>query len=221
MSISSSACLYVEVSRQETPISEPRTQTRDERKVVLYTLMSLDGAVDHPGRYFAGSRSGEAPEFDSVMNDNERRIIRAQDAVLLGRRMYDEWSRYWPNVDDQPFAGFINNVKKYVVTSTPLSNGWHNSEAVGGPIEDLVRDLKARPGGDIGVHGSIQLAQSLLEAELVDQLQLVVGPAFGFPGRRLFASTEDIRRLELLSATPTPSGSVLLAYRLCCEKPLL
>jgi dihydrofolate reductase len=195
-------------------MTEPGTQTHDERKVVLYTLMSLDGAVDHPGRYFAGSRPGEAPEFDSVMIDNERRIIGAQDAVLLGRHMYDEWSRYWPNVDHQPFADFINTVKKYVVTSTPLSNGWHNSEPVAGPIEDLVRDLKTRPGGDIGVHGSIQLAQSLLEAELVDELQLVVGPAFGLPGRRLFASTEDVGRLELLSAMPTPSGSVLLGYRL-------
>jgi dihydrofolate reductase len=194
-------------------MTEPRTQTLNERKVVLYTLTSLDGAVDHPGRYF-GSQSGEAPEFDSVMDENERTIIGAQDAVLLGRHMYDEWSTYWPNVHHQPFADFINNVKKYVVTSTPLSNGWHNAEAVARPIEDLVRDLKGRPGGDIGVHGSIQLAQSLLEADLVDELQLVVGPAFGLPGRRLFASTEDTRRLELLRVEPTPSGSVLLAYRL-------
>jgi dihydrofolate reductase len=184
------------------------------RKLVLYTLMSLDGAVDHPGRYFIGSRSGEAPEFDSVMNDNEAKIIAAQDAVLLGRHMHDEWSQYWPRADHQPFADFINSVKKYVVTSTPLSNEWHNSEAVEGPIEYLVRELKARPGGDIGIHGSIELAQSLLEAGLVDELQLVVGPAFGFTGRRLFASSDNVRRLELLSATPTPSGSVLLAYRM-------
>jgi len=183
------------------------------RKLVLYTLMSLDGAVDHPGRYFIGSRSGEAPEFDAVMNDNEAKIIGAQDAVLLGRHMYDEWSQYWPTADHQPFADFINSVKKYVVTSTPLSNGWHNSEAVEGPIEDLVRDLKARPGGDIGVHGSIELAQSLLEAGLLDELRLVVGPAFGFTGRRLFARADHVCRLELLSAIPTPSGSVLLAYR--------
>jgi dihydrofolate reductase len=118
------------------------------------------------------------------------------------------------DADEQPFADFINNVKKYVLTSRPLSNGWHNAEAVAGPIEGLVRDLRARPGGDIGVHGSIQLAQSLLEADLVDELQLVVGPAVGLPGRRLFASTKDLRRLELRSATSTPSGSVLLAYRL-------
>jgi dihydrofolate reductase len=183
------------------------------RKIVLYTLMSLDGDVDHPGRYFAGSRSGEAPEFDSVMVDNEAKVTGTQDAVLLGRHMYDEWSQYWPTSDEQPFADFINGVKKYVVTSTPLSNEWHNVEPVTGPIEDAVRELKTRTGGDIGVHGSIQLAQSLLAAGLVDELQLVVGPAVGFTGRRLFASTDQVRRLQLLSATPTPSGSVLLAYR--------
>jgi dihydrofolate reductase len=184
------------------------------RKVVLYTLMSLDGAVDDPARYFLpGQEPGQAPGFDAVMEDNEERIIGAQDAVLLGRRMYDEWSRYWPAVEDQPFADFINRVKKYVVTSTPLPDGWSHCEAVGGPVEDLVRDLKARPGGDIGVHGSIRLARSLLEAGLVDELRLVVGPVVGFSGRRLFASTDDIRRLELRSATSTPTGSLLLAYR--------
>jgi dihydrofolate reductase len=183
------------------------------RKLVLYTLMSLDGAVDRPDQYFAPGQEPGPPEFDSVMIDNEATVIGAQDTVLLGRRMYDEWSEYWPTSDEQPFADFINTVKKYVVTSTPLSNKWENSEAVAGPIEELVRDLKGRPGGDIGIHGSIQLAQSVLEAGLVDELQLVVGPSVGFPGRRLFASIDGSRRLALLSATSTPSGSILLAYR--------
>ncbi len=183
------------------------------RKIVLCTLMSLDGDVDDPGQYFTPQEPGHAPEFDSVMDDNEAKVIAAQDAVLLGRHMYDEWSQYWPKVENHAFAEFINSVKKYVVTSTPLSNKWHNSEALAGPIEDAVANLKSRPGGDIGVHGSIQLAQSLLAAGLVDELQLVVGPAFGFSGRRLFSSSDDIRRLDLLSAAPTPSGSVLLAYR--------
>lgn len=184
------------------------------RKVVLYTLMSLDGAVDDPDRYFMPSEQpGQPPVFDSVMDDNEKQLTSGQDAVILGRHMYDEWSRYWPTVEHQPFAEFINSVKKYIVTSTPLTNGWHNCEAVQRPVAELVRDLTAEPGGDIGVHGSIQLAQSLLAAALVDELQLVVGPAFGFPGRRLFASADDVRRLELRSARPTPSGSVLLAYR--------
>ena len=82
-----------------------------------------------------------------------------------------------------------------------------------GPLEDVARDLKARPGGDIGVHGSIQLAQSLLAAGLVDELQLVVGPSFGFSGRRLFPDLDAARQLELLSATPTRSGILLLGYR--------
>ena len=184
------------------------------RKVVLYTLMSLDGAVDQPGRYFALDREpGDVPEFDAAMVENEESVIGAQDAVLLGRHMYDEWSRYWPTAEEQPFAGFINGVKKYVVTSAPLSTGWHNAEAVHGPVDDLVRDLKARPGGDIGIHGSIELAQSLLGAGLVDEVRLVVAPAVGWPGRRLFERLDDARRLELLSAVPTPSGSLLLAYR--------
>jgi dihydrofolate reductase len=193
---------------------EPRVQSPAERKVVLYILMSLDGAVEHPGRYFVGSRPGEAPEFDSAMDDNERKIIAVQDAVLLGRRTYDEWSQYWPNIHDQPFADFINGVTKYVVTSTPLSNEWQNSETIAGPLEDVVRELKHRASGDIGVHGSISVAQSLLRAGLVDEFQLVVGPAVGLPGRRLFESIDDLRRLELRSAASTPSGSVLLAYRL-------
>ena len=184
------------------------------RKIVLYALMSLEADVDDPAGYFSSSpEPGQPPTFDSAMVANEAQVTATQDAVLLGRHMYDEWSRYWPTVKDDPFADFINSVKKYVVTSTPLATEWHNAEAVHGPLEDVVRDLRARPGGDIGIHGSITLAQSLLEAGLVDELRLVVGPAFGFTGRRLFTNVGQIRRLELLSATPTPSGSVLLAYR--------
>jgi hypothetical protein len=91
------------------------------RKIVLYTLMSLDGDVDHPARYFIPHQvpgQVRAPEFDPLMTENEGRIIGTQDAVLLGRHMYDEWSQYWPTADEQPFADFINGVKKYVVTAT-------------------------------------------------------------------------------------------------------
>lgn len=183
------------------------------RKLVLYTLMSLDGDVDDPSRYFvAGQGDDEPPEFDAAMMDNEAQVDATMDAVLLGRGMYDEWSRYWPKIQHDQFADFINRVKKYVVTSSPLATQWQNAEAVPGPVEDVVHRLKDMPGGDIGVHGSIKLAQSLLRADLVDELRIVVGPSFGFSGRRLFPD-DGIRRLELLSAAPTPSGSVLLAYR--------
>jgi dihydrofolate reductase len=184
------------------------------RKVVLYTLMSLDGAVDDPGGYFSPeSGPGEVPELDDLMIANEAEVIEAQDTVLLGRTTYDEWSRFWPSADYQPFADFINGVQKYVVTSTPLANGWQNAEAVDRPVGELVRALKARAGGDIGVHASIRLAQSLLAEGLVDELRLVVGPVVGCPGRRLLADAGGVRRLELLSAVPTPSGGLLLRYR--------
>jgi dihydrofolate reductase len=147
------------------------------------------------------------------MDDNENAIIATQDAVLLGRGMYDEWAGFWPTVVDQPFADFINQVKKYVVTSSPLIKQWSNAEPVHGPVEGFLRDLRSQPGADIGVHGSITLAHSLLAADLVDELRLVVGPAFGFAGRRLFPTDDTIRRLELLSARSTPTGSVVLAYR--------
>src|SRR6266496_1884360 len=120
------------------------------RKVVLYMLTSLDGAVEDPRRYFPDSTTtvASAPVFDPVTADLEAQLIGKQDAVLLGRATFDEWSRYWPTSDEQPFADFINSVKKYVVTSTPLTNAWDPAEAVTGPAVDIVHDLKARPGAD-------------------------------------------------------------------------
>jgi dihydrofolate reductase len=183
------------------------------RKIVCYTLMSLDGDVDDPSLYFPSQgQPEERAGFDDVLEANEAKITSTQDAVLLGRRMYDEWSRYWPNVSDHPFAPFINNVEKYVVTSTPLTRQWHNSRPVSVPVEQFVRELKAGPGGDIGLHGSIDLARSLIKAGLVDELQLVVGPTFGFNGRRLFPTIAGGRALHLASAASSPSGSLMLCY---------
>jgi dihydrofolate reductase len=181
------------------------------RKVVLYELMSLDGVVDDPNAFFVDSEDG-TPGWDGDMDENMARVIGAQDTVLLGRGMHDEWAGFWPTSDIQPFADFINNVRKVVLTSRPLDAAWTNVEAVAGPIERVVADLRAEPGGDIGVHGSIQLAQSMLAADLIDEIQLVVSPSFGFPGRRLFTDAAT-RRLELLHAERSPSGTMLIGYR--------
>ncbi len=173
------------------------------RKLVAYSLMSLDGVAQDPETFLL--------EFDEVMAADLAEVIGTQDTVLLGRRMYDEWSRYWPTSDDQPFADFINGVQKYVATSTPLTTAWHAAQAVVGPVEDLVRGLKAGEGGDIGVHGSIALTQSLLGAGLVDEVRLLVAPHVAGSGRRLFAD-EVACSLELVGCTGSPSGSLLLHY---------
>ncbi len=186
------------------------------RKLVQYTLVSLDGAVEDPRRYFPNSTPAEpsAPAFDPVMADLEAEMIRAQDAVLLGRTTFDEWSGYWPASDEQPFADFINGVTKHVVTSSPLTSSWEHADALSGPVTELVGDLKRQPGGDIGIHGSITLAQSLLAAGLVDELQLAIGPVLDPVGRRLFDGLGDLRRLELVRAIPTPSGALWATYRI-------
>ena len=97
-------------------------------------------------------------------------LIATQDAVILGRRSYNEWAQFWPSSQIEPFATFINGVEKYVATSTPLDQEWANSTVVDGGLVEFVRDLKHQPGRDIGVHGSISVAQALLAADVVDYL---------------------------------------------------
>jgi len=182
--------------------------------IVLYTLVSLDGATENPRRYFpeTGDTHG-APVFDEELARLEAEMIARQGAVLLGRRTHDEWSRYWPTSDEQPFADFINAVPKYVVTSTPLSGEWNNAQAVAGPLEQVVADAKRRSDGDVGVHASITLAKSLLAEGLVDELCLAVGRVLDPVGPRLFAGLPERVELELVEAASTPSGSLWLRYR--------
>jgi len=173
------------------------------RKVVAYTLVSVDGVAEDPETFL--------DDFDEVMEANLGEVIGTQDTVLLGRRMCDEWSEYWPTSDDQPFADFINGVQKYVATATPLLTAWSNAEAVVGPVEDFVRELQAGEGGDIGIHGSISLTQSLLAVGLVDELRLLVAPRVVGSGRRLFV--DDVAcSLELIRCTGSPTGSLLVHY---------
>jgi dihydrofolate reductase len=129
------------------------------RKVVTYTLVSVDGVAEDPDQFLF--------DFDKVMEANLAEVIGTQDTVLLGRKIYDEWSNYRPKSDDQPFADFINSVHKHVATATPLTREWTNAKPIQGPVDDFVRELKSGDGGDIGVHGSISLTQSLLAAGLV------------------------------------------------------
>ena len=174
------------------------------RKVVAYELLSLDGVSEEPSQFIA--------EFDAMMRGNLGRVIASQDVVILGRRTYDEWARYWPSSDNEPFASFINGVEKYVVTSTDPEVPWANTTTINGGLLDVLAELKRRSGGDIGIHGSIALTQSLLATGLVDELQLVVAPALQGPGRRLFDEGTP-KQLALMGSAISPSGSLLLHYQ--------
>ena len=184
------------------------------RKLVAYTLMALDGAVDDPSQIFTPSDDPDEPFlFDQECEAFEAETIGTQDAVLLGRNMYDEWRGFWPGVGTNPFADFINPVRKHVVTSRPLGEGaWDDAEPLAGPLAEAVAGLKSQDGRDIGVHGSIQLVQSLLAEDLLDELRLVVAPVVGLPGRRLFETLEGPHRLRLVQRDLTSGENLLLTY---------
>jgi dihydrofolate reductase len=174
------------------------------RKVVAYELVSLDGVAEAPDQFIA--------EWDSAMGANLFAIIGAQDAVIMGRRSYEEWAAFWPGSEIEPFATFINGVTKYIATSSPLEPEWANSTVIDGDLADFVRGLKDQPGGDIGVHASISVVQSLLGAGVVDELRLVIAPAVVGIGRRLLDTLAPIR-LEPIRNAVSPSGHLLIDYR--------
>jgi dihydrofolate reductase len=174
------------------------------RKVVAYELLSLDGVAEDP--------DGFITDWDDAMQANLAAVIAAQDAVILGRRSYDEWAEFWPGSEIQPFATFINGVPKYVATSAPLERQWANASVVDGGLVEFVRDLKDRPGGDIGVHASISVARALLAADVLDELRLVIAPTIAGSGRRLLDGLPSIR-LESIRSETSPSGHLLVDYR--------
>jgi dihydrofolate reductase len=174
------------------------------RKIVVYELLSLDGVAEAPETFFA--------EWDSTMDAHLAAVIARQDAVILGRRSYAEWAAFWPTSEIQPFADFINSVTKYVATSTALDRDWPNTTAVEGGLVDFVRELKETDGGEVGVHASISVAQSLLAADVVDELMLVIAPAIVARGRRLLDGLPAIR-LEAIRSEISPTGSLLVDYR--------
>jgi dihydrofolate reductase len=174
------------------------------RKIVVYELVSLDGVAEDPDAFI--------PDWDADMDANLGAVIATQDAVILGRRSYDEWARFWPGSDIQPFSAFINGVIKYVATSAPLEPAWSGAEAVDGDIVEFARRLKEGDGGDIGVHASISVARALLAGGVVDELRLVIAPGIAEGGRSLLAGLPPLR-FETLASAVSRTGYLLLGYR--------
>ena len=174
------------------------------RKVVLTAFLSLDGVAEEAHRFCL--------DWDDVVDAHGAAVIATQDAVILGHRTYDEWSVFWPTSDIEPFASFVNKVPKYVAASTPLEREWHNATPVDGELARFVTDLKHSSGGDIGVHGSISVARTLLAAGVVDEVRLSVAPVVAGGGRRLLDGLPQIR-FDLLGAVRSPSGYLLVDYR--------
>jgi dihydrofolate reductase len=176
------------------------------RKLVSYLFISLDGVVEAPDRFV---RDDLYPDLDPLIGE----AIAEQDAVLLGRRTYDDWAAFWPRSDIQPFSRFINRVPKHVASRSLQTLAWKGSTQLPGDLLDGVMALKRQAGGAIGVHGSISLVQSLMVAGLLDELRLVLCPVVVGQGRRLLSHEGEPLRFALHAHRTTPSGLQDMVFR--------
>ncbi|TRW14908.1 dihydrofolate reductase family protein [Glacieibacterium frigidum] len=175
------------------------------RKFTAFLFISLDGVVEAPNLFV---RPNLYEDFDPLIAAS----IAGQDAVLLGRTMYEEWSAFWPGSDIQPFADFINAVPKFVVSRTLTHAGWPGTTILPGPFDGEMARLKTSDGGTVGVSG-IRLIQSLLVAGLLDELQFCLVPVVAGSGRRLLEGHDTPVQLDLVSAQTTRAGLQYLIYR--------
>jgi dihydrofolate reductase len=182
-------------------------------RIVITEFVSLDGVMEDPGgaeTFEYGGWSFEIPrgeEGDRFKLDETM----ASDALLLGRVTFEGFAEAWPTRDGE-FADKFNSMPKYVVSSTLDDPEWTNSTVLTGDLAEEVSKLKDQYEGDIVVHGSAQLAQDLLERDLVDALHLMVYPVVLGRGKRIFGQTSDKKRFRLADSKVVGDGVLILTY---------
>ena len=191
-------------------------------RIVISEFISLDGVVQAPGGAEedtdGGFRHGgwSMPFFEpEVMGASIGEVAERTDALLYGRRTWQGMAGAWPDRAGDPFADWINGVEKHVVsdTLTEADLTWGPTTLIrGGDLFAAVDALRARPGRDVNVMGSSQLVRSLLEADLVDELNLMIEPIALGGGKGMFPTDGTARRFELVSATTTTTGVQLCRY---------
>ena len=175
-------------------------------RIVSNFFIALDGVVEAPNEW-------HFPYFDDDMGRIVGEGMSSTRAFLLGRRLYDEWSQYWPGQGPEvPFSSFINGLPKYVITHRPLEGElWNNTTDLGAdPVDDL-RRLKESTDGDIGMSGCATTVRWLMANGLLDELALLVHPIAVGKGQRLFEDTPTTP-LTLVSSEALSSGVLHLRY---------
>ena len=183
-------------------------------RIVVTDFVSLDGVMEDPGggesfRHggwsFAIERGDEGDRFklDETLSS---------EALLLGRVTYEGFAAAWPSREGE-FADKFNGMPKYVVSSTLEEPEWNNSTVLRGDVADEVAKLRQEQDGDIVVHGSARLVQTLVEHGLVDELRLMVYPVVLGSGKRLFGETRDKKPLRLVDPKIVGDGVAILVYQ--------
>lgn len=176
------------------------------RTISASFFISLDGVVEAPDQW-------HFPYFNDEMGQAVGAAMEDSDAMLLGRKTYEEWAAYWPEQDsDVAFADYINNIPKYVASTTLTKAEWHNTTLLRGDLAAELGELKAQPGKTIAMSGSITLVQWLLRNDLLDELRLLVHPIVMSRGRRLFVDEIGNKPLKLTSSTTFKTGVLNLVY---------
>jgi len=187
-------------------------------RIVVTEFVSLDGVMEAPGGGEGYRHAGwtfkinRGEEGDKFKLDETRKA----DALLLGRVTYEGFAAAWPSRSGE-FADKFNNMPKYVVSSTLKDPEWNNSTVLSDDVVEEVSKLREGPHEEIQVAGSRQLAQTLLEHDLVDELRLMVFPVVLGAGKRLFGETSDKKRLRLTESRTVGDGVAILIYERAAE----
>lgn len=183
-------------------------------RIVVTEFISLDGVMEAPGGGEDFRHAGWTFDIGRGEDGDKFKLDEAlaSDALLLGRKTYQGFAAAWPAMKGE-FADKFNSMPKYVVSSTLDSGEWNNTTVLKGDAVDEVSKLRQGPDGEIVVHGSAQLVQTLIENDLVDELRLMVFPVVLGTGKRLFGDTSDKKRLQLTDSKTVGDGVTILVFR--------
>jgi dihydrofolate reductase len=185
------------------------------RDLIVTENMSVDGVIDLSGGWFDPQTQSDSDHSDLMAVLTEQG--QAADAFLTGRVTFEQFRSYWPHQagDQTGISEYLNRVHKYVVSASLTEPGWEPTTVLRGPLREEITALKAAPGRDIVVTGSITLVRALIAAGLVDEYRLFVYPVVAGKGARLFGGdgAAGLAGLRLAEARPFRSGVVLLRYR--------
>jgi len=194
------------------PCLKPEKEARVGR-IVVTEFVSLDGVMEDPGGSESFRHGGWTFEIARGDEGDKFKLDEtlSSEALLLGRVTYEGFAAAWPSRDGD-FADKFNSMPKYVVSSTLAEPEWNNSTVLKGDLVDEVARLRQEQDGDIVVHGSARLVQTLVEHDLVDELRLMVFPVVLGSGRRLFGETSDKKPLRLVDSKVVGDGVAILIY---------
>jgi len=188
-------------------------------KLTTTAQVSVDGVMQGPGGPEEDERGvferGGWAHFDDEAGTVMDEIYQRADAFLFGRRTYEIFAGSWGTWDDpgdSPIWTALHSKPKYVASTTPFDLQWADTTLLAGEVA-AVGDLKAKPGGELQVHGSGALFRWLLDNDLVDEMNLFIFPVVVGKGTRLFPDTGRDRALELVESRATPSGVTIQVYR--------